>query len=75
MREYTKLEEHPDSLSSNGESVPGTVTAPTVYSPTIRGGGTSQDSICPYSSRTPPSGSQRNASWHVPPFPPPTCPR
>lgn len=37
MREYTQLEEPPDSLSSNGESVTGTVTAPTVYSPTIRG--------------------------------------
>lgn len=30
MREYTQLEESPDSLSRNGESVTGTVTAPTV---------------------------------------------
>lgn len=37
MREYTWLEEPPDSLSSNGESVTGTVKAPTAYSPTIRG--------------------------------------
>lgn len=37
MREYTELEEPPDSLRSN-ESVTGTVKAPTVYSPAIRGG-------------------------------------
>lgn len=30
------LEEPPESLSSNGECVTGTVKAPTVYSPTIR---------------------------------------
>lgn len=29
MREYTQLEDSPDSLSSNGESVTRTVTAPT----------------------------------------------
>lgn len=29
-REYTQLEETPDSLSSNGECVTGTVKAPTV---------------------------------------------
>lgn len=39
MREYAELEEAPDSLSSNGKSVTGTVTAPTVYSPTTRGNG------------------------------------
>lgn len=42
MREYTQLEEAPDSLSSNGECATGTVKAPTVYSPTNgkgRGGG------------------------------------
>lgn len=37
MREYTWLEKTPDSLSCNGECGTGTVKAPTVYSPTIRG--------------------------------------
>lgn len=36
MKEYTRPEDPPDSLSSNTEIVTGTVRAPTVYSPTIR---------------------------------------
>ena len=38
-------------------------------------GRTPQAPICPYLSRTPPSGSQRSASWSVRRSPPPTCPR
>lgn len=69
-----KLEEPPDSLSSNGERVTGTVTAPNSKKPHHHGE-RRRAPICPYLSKTPPSGSQRSASWRVQLSPPPTCPR